>query len=59
LKQELAQLHHMGRTRREQLMLEVIDAYLAEDTPANRETQQQRRKQMLEQLVQQWTRKGA
>jgi uncharacterized protein (TIGR02646 family) len=59
LKQELAQLHHMGRTRREQLMLEVIDAYLVEDTPANRETQQQRRKQMLEQLVQQWTRKGA
>ncbi|HEX4959294.1 MAG TPA: AAA family ATPase [Thermoanaerobaculia bacterium] len=55
LKARLARLNHMGRTRREQLMLEVIDAYLAEDPPSGRQAQEERRLRLLEQLVEKWT----
>ncbi len=55
LKAQLARLNHMGRTRREQLMLEIIDAYLAEDPPAGLRAQQARRRRVLEQLVARWT----
>ena len=43
LKKELRSLHYMGQTRREQMMLEVIDAYLAETPPSSVEKQRVRR----------------
>ena len=55
LKARLARLNHMGRTRREQLMLEVIDVYLAEDPPSGRQAQEERRRSLLEQLIEKWT----
>ena len=57
-KAQLDRLNHMGHTRREQLMLEVIDAYLAEDVPPGRRAQEERRQRVLEQLIAQWTGKG-
>jgi hypothetical protein len=41
----------MGRTRREQLMLEVIDPYLAEDVPPSLHAQEERRQHVLERLI--------
>jgi uncharacterized protein (TIGR02646 family) len=55
LRDRLARLNHMGRTRREQMMLEVIDAFLAEDPPAGRAAQEERRNRVLRQLMDQWT----
>jgi uncharacterized protein (TIGR02646 family) len=55
LKGTLARLNHMGRTRREQLMLEVIDAYLSEAPRPGRRAQEERRRSMLEQLTALWT----
>lgn len=55
LKIKLARLNHMGHTRREQLMLEVIDAYLSQDTPVGFRAQEDRRRCVLERLIEQWT----
>jgi uncharacterized protein (TIGR02646 family) len=55
LKEVLGRLHHMGRTRREQLMLEAIDTYLSEDIPLGMKAQKERRRLLLERLISRWT----
>jgi predicted ATP-binding protein involved in virulence len=55
LKATLAKLNHMGRTRREQIMLQVIDQYLAEGPPATRAEQAGRRDRLLNRLIDVWT----